>query len=785
MIDLNEIITKYPECMESAEKLRAYLGDLYPAEKARINVLSALMSIGAAEEIRNTEKLDKLVVSNYCSRLLNEYGYSEALSAECVELWHTTYVKRQVVQASTQIAPAAKTSGFYAKVAGVTFEGRQSFIAEMHRKGSTALTLERDRNNPYDVNAIAVINEHGWQIGYLPRDIAAQIAPQMDAGIQVTAKVSAINIGEAGYNSGVSIYIEVGGGRTTAEEKGEAVNQRKRTTPLNEFEIEDGVLVKYIGTAVNVVVPDCVTAIGEEAFSPYNSLEISEISGDVTTLDEYSSRELWSEEDWMYNTVPVIYDETDDESNGVIHPCYFIENIEIPGSVTRIEAKAFSGCHSLKKIIIHHGVTAIGESAFAECTSLQHIELPDSVETIEDSAFYRCESLNKMIIHDGVTMIGDCAFEYCSALQHIAIPNSVIAIGHSAFHDCCELERIELPIGIEAISPSVFYDCTSLMSAKISNSVTTIGEAAFYNCGVLTGITIPESVTTIGDEAFLGCSSLRDIIIPSEISSIGYHAFEKTAWLEAQPDGIIYIGNLLYGIKGKCPSQIKTRPGAVGWDNLHFDNCTSLESIEIPDGVKIICSEAFFRCTALKNVSFPDGLTTISEKAFFHCTSLGKIVFPDSLTTIEEKAFLDCTSLTSIVLPDSVTSLGDAAFQHCTALERVTLSAGLTSISPRAFFGCQALETVEIPDGVTEIGEEAFNYCPSLKSIEIPNGVIHIADRAFLRCTSLESIIIPNSVTTIGIDAFKECSSLTIKCNRGSYAEQYAKENGIDIEYLD
>ena len=347
------------------------------------------------------------------------------------------------MQASTQIAPAAKTSGFYAKVAGVTFEGRQSFIAEMHRKGSTALTLERDRNNPYDVNAIAVINEHGWQIGYLPRDIAAQIAPQMDAGIQVTAKVSAINIGETGYNSGVSIYIEVGGGRTTAEEKGEAVNQRKRTTPLNEFEIEDGVLVKYIGTAVNVVVPDCVTAIGEEAFSPYNSLEISEISGDVTTLDEYSSRELWSEEDWMYNTVPVI------------------------------------------------------------------------------------------------------------------------------------------------------------------------------------------------------------------------------------------------------------------------------------------------------------------------------------------------------VLPDSVTSLGDAAFQHCTALERVTLSAGLTSISPRAFFGCQALETVEIPDGVTEIGEEAFNYCPSLKSIEIPNGVIHIADRAFLRCTSLESIIIPNSVTTIGIDAFKECSSLTIKCNRGSYAEQYAKENGIDIEYLD
>ena len=189
----------------------------------------------------------------------------------------------------------------------------------------------------------------------------------------------------------------------------------------------------------------------------------------------------------------------------------------------------------------------------------------------------------------------------------------------------------------------------------------------------------------------------------------------------------------------------------------------------------------------------PDCVTAIGEEAFSPYNSLEISGISGDVTTLDEYSSRELWSeedwmyntVPVIVLPDSVTSLGDAAFQHCTALERVTLSAGLTSISPRAFFGCQALETVEIPDGVTEIGEEAFNYCPSLKSIEIPNGVIHIADRAFLRCTSLESIIIPNSVTTIGIDAFKECSSLTIKCNRGSYAEQYAKENGIDIEYLD
>ena len=98
---------------------------------------------------------------------------------------------------------------FYSKVAGVTFEGRQRYIRDMYRNSSTALILRRDRNNPYDSNAVAVINEYGQQIGFLSRDVASKIAPRMDAGIKVTAKVSAINVGEVGCNAGVNIYIEV------------------------------------------------------------------------------------------------------------------------------------------------------------------------------------------------------------------------------------------------------------------------------------------------------------------------------------------------------------------------------------------------------------------------------------------------------------------------------------------------------------------------------------------------------------------------------------------------
>ena len=45
-----------------------------------------------------------------------------------------------------------------------------------------ALVLRRDAANPHDGNAIAVEAEGGEQAGFVPRDLAAEIAPDLDAG---------------------------------------------------------------------------------------------------------------------------------------------------------------------------------------------------------------------------------------------------------------------------------------------------------------------------------------------------------------------------------------------------------------------------------------------------------------------------------------------------------------------------------------------------------------------------------------------------------------------------
>jgi HIRAN domain-containing protein len=44
------------------------------------------------------------------------------------------------------------------------------------------LTLRRDAANAHDPNAIAVDVPGGEQIGFVPRELAAELAPQLDAG---------------------------------------------------------------------------------------------------------------------------------------------------------------------------------------------------------------------------------------------------------------------------------------------------------------------------------------------------------------------------------------------------------------------------------------------------------------------------------------------------------------------------------------------------------------------------------------------------------------------------
>ena len=137
----------------------------------------------------------------------------------------------------------------------------------------------------------------------------------------------------------------------------------------------------------------------------------------------------------------------------------------------------------------------------------------------------------------------------------------------------------------------------------------------------------------------------------------------------------------------------------------------------------------------------------------------------------------------SVEISDGITSIGDCAFYYLTNMSTITIADSVTSIGENAFSGCRELQNITLPKSLTSIGPKAFQQCSSLTQLIIPYGVKNIGYYAFVQCDNLTSITIPKSVKDL-IYPFYETDNLTIYCEKGSYAEIYARNNNISYKYI-
>ncbi|MCL6645369.1 MAG: HIRAN domain-containing protein, partial [Dehalococcoidia bacterium] len=83
---------------------------------------------------------------------------------------------------------------FITRVVGVRHNGRLDRLEDVSEKDVVSLVWEK--NNPYDANAILVLNTQGDDLGYLRRGIAHQLVQRLKKGASLSGHVAAL-LGEA------------------------------------------------------------------------------------------------------------------------------------------------------------------------------------------------------------------------------------------------------------------------------------------------------------------------------------------------------------------------------------------------------------------------------------------------------------------------------------------------------------------------------------------------------------------------------------------------------------
>jgi hypothetical protein len=218
--------------------------------------------------------------------------------------------------------------------------------------------------------------------------------------------------------------------------------------------------------------------------------------------------------------------------------------------------------------------------------------------------------------------------------------------------------------------------------------------------------------------------------------------------------------------------------------NWHaFQDCTSLTSVNIPDGVTSIGEDAFKNTGIYNNA--PSGIYYVDGWACGYKGDMpsGEFVLAQNTRGIGSKLFYQCTGLTSVTIPESVTSIGNSAFSGCTGLTSVTIPYNVTNIGNSAFYGCSGLTSVAIPNSVTSINSYAFNGCTGLTSVMMGNSVTSIGKSAFYGCSSLNKVIVSDIAAWCNI-TFEDNYSNPLYYTHHLYSDESTEITNIVVPFI-
>lgn len=403
-----------------------------------------------------------------------------------------------------------------------------------------------------------------------------------------------------------------------------------------------------------VVLPETITEIGEEAFNGCSKLSSINIPSNITSI-----------------------------GRGVFQYCSSLKNVVLPEKLVEIGARAFKGV-GIQSVTIPDTVERIGYQAFGS-TALTEVTMPrnwNECTTDKDgqtpgigncgAIFEGCNSLERIVIQDGITNLPDYALSYCT-VKTIQLPNTLTSVSNYMFAECGSLTEISLPETVTDIGAYAFYNCYKLSTFTMPSKVTEIKEATFARCSGLTEFEVPEGVETIGYQAFYNCKNLTSISLPS-------------TWKYCSEQGA-YLGD--------STTRSVSSSGSI------FKDCSSLSTIELPEGMTTVPDYAFSNGSYINTVKIPSTVTEIGEYAFYNCVDMYAIDIPDGVQEIKTGTFQK-SGLRFAAIPGAVESVGDSAYEDCSKLVSASIPLSVTNVGRNAFDGVSSQFTGATYQGTEE-----------------------------------------------------------------------------------
>ena len=449
----------------------------------------------------------------------------------------------------------------------------------------------------------------------------------------------------------------------------------------------------------------------------------------------YSSGECEIDGYWQYtiktdNTARIV-GYLDEEAEGVlVIP-------ETVGGHPVISVNGLSDMKQITKVVFPDTVRTIAAQAFSGDILLKEIELPSSLESIGESAFKRC-GLTSVVIPASVVYIGWDAFSKTNLKSVQFIPGEEVRMTGNPFTDT-EIERFSVPEDHPNLG--TYQGVLFEKKEKKLISYPSLKDADYYE--------IPRGVKSIGSWAFYSIQ-LKQVAIPDTVVEIEGYAFSDT----------------------------------------------ELTEVRLPDSIKIIGSGAFNSCDELRNIRLGEGLTELGDYAFSGCSSLSAIGIPENVRSIGMGVFNDCGSLLDIIVSEKnpfFVSENHCLIEKDTAkliaypgglrTEMLSIPEGVKIVEENAFKGSD-IQAVRLPDSMRILEAFSFYDMPGLTSVEMNSGLMYVGSYCFSGCYALEELTIPRSVGWIGHDEYNEYESLSVRLEKGSYAEAFCRNNNMPFSYL-